>query len=213
VLCLPCTNHSNFCSRFHPIPLEPARSAISHPDTALCTSTFHERTDAARKFWGAHAPLRAGDGRPRHRELFSFRSIAARRRNNSEARAAPQNPCKIILLLNASRRFQSAPLEAAMRAYRDCTPPMRDKADRSLTQFFVVGEDPSSNFRAPRPAEPITPVLMISSATFVAVPFQARGAGNDFWAGQKIDHKVPISGEAAVPAADVVCRRHACRYR
>ena len=98
-----------------------------------------------------------------------------------------------LLLLQGLTQIPVRALEPRSRVIATAPRQLRDKADRSLAQFFVgrLKIDHQISTHPPQPshhacADDIQRDFCRRSC------FQARGAGNDFWAGQKIDHKVPI---------------------
>ena len=98
-----------------------------------------------------------------------------------------------LIFLQCRTQIPVRALEPRSRAIAIAARQLRDKADRSRAQFFVrrLKIDHQISAHPPQPSHYACTYDI--QRDFCRRPcFQARGAGNDFWAGQKIDHKVPI---------------------
>ena len=98
-----------------------------------------------------------------------------------------------LIFLQCLTQIPVRALEPRSRGIATAPGQLRDKADRSLAQFFVgrLKIDHQISMHPPKPSH--CACADDIQRDFCRRPcFQARGAGNDFWAGQKIDHKVPI---------------------
>src|SRR5882724_11807715 len=111
---------------------------------------------------------------------------------NSGERTRLRIPVR-LLLLQCLTQIPVRALEPRSRAIATAPRQLRDKADCSLAQFFV-GRLKIDHQISMHPSQPSHYACTDDiQRDFCRRPcFQARGAGNDFWAGQKIDHKVPI---------------------
>jgi len=171
--------------------------------TPLCgTSSFTKGTDAAENS-GERTRLACWRWRPRHRELSPSEALRRGAAMNTRGACGSPESCKITP--PSMPHADSSPrARAAIARYRDCTPPTARQGRSLAHAVFCWSLKIDHQIPCTRPSRAITPVLMIFSATFVAVPaFRRVEPATISGPVRRLITRSQFSGEAAVPAADV----------